>query len=131
MPPFQTDAHAASPPDDLAQVRILFPAPLNLGPGKIRLLAAIRDKGSISGAARTLKISYRRAWQMADSLNRVFSTPLIDCAAGGVRGGGTRLTPLGETVLAHYNRMQAKAAAAIAEEARAFLRLNEPPAQSP
>ncbi len=105
------------------QIRVLFSEPLNLGPGKIRLLEAIHETGSISGAARLLHISYRRAWLMADTLNKVFPSPLIDTAAGGVRGGGARLTVLGEAVLASYRRLETKAAKAISKEVEAILAL--------
>jgi len=110
-------------PPAQVQVRILFSAPLNLGPGKIRLLEAIRDAGSISGAARVLHISYRRAWLMADALNKAFPSPLIDTAAGGVKGGGARLAPLGEEVLSRYRRLEAEARAAAATQAEALLAL--------
>lgn len=105
------------------QIRILFSAPLNLGPGKIRLLEAIHEAGSISGAARLLHISYRRAWLMADALNQVFPVSLIDTAAGGVRGGGARLTGLGQEVLARYRRMETKASKAVSKEIEALLAL--------
>lgn len=109
-----------------AQVRILFPAPLNLGPGKIRLLAAIREHGSISGAARQLRISYRRAWLMVDTLNKSCPGGVVETVAGGSKGGGTRLTPLGEQILDRYQAMQATALAAVAAEAAALLRLIGP-----
>jgi len=35
-----------------------------IGSGKIALLEAIGEQGSISGAARLLGISYRGAWQL-------------------------------------------------------------------
>ncbi|NWG87137.1 MAG: LysR family transcriptional regulator [Hydrogenophilaceae bacterium] len=110
-------------PSAACQIRILFSDPLNLGPGKIRLLEAIREAGSISGAARHLHISYRRAWLMADALNKVFPKPLIDTAAGGVRGGGARLSELGEAVLQCYRRMETKAAKAVSKEAETLLTL--------
>lgn len=105
------------------QVRILFSDPVNLGPGKVRLLEAIRVSGSISGAGRALKISYRRAWLMVDALNRAFPSPLVDTSAGGVKGGGAKLTGLGEAVLDCYRRMEAKASKAIAGESRTLLSL--------
>lgn len=110
-------------PTPAFQVRILFSEPLSLGPGKIRLLEAIRDAGSISGAARLLHISYRRAWLMADTLNKVFPSALIDTAAGGVRGGGARLTELGEEILRRYRHMETKAIKAVSNEAEAILAL--------
>jgi molybdate transport system regulatory protein len=107
--------------DSAACLRLLFPAPLNLGPGKVRLLEAIHASGSIAGGARQLKISYRRAWLMVDALNRAFPAVLVDTAAGGIKGGGARLSPLGEQVLARYGAMHAKAAAAIRGELEGFL----------
>lgn len=110
-------------PSAACQIRVLFSEPLNLGPGKIRLLEAIHEAGSISGAARSLHISYRRAWLMADALNKVFPSSLIDTSAGGVRGGGARLTVLGEEVLTRYRKMETKAARAVSKEIEAILAL--------
>jgi molybdate transport system regulatory protein len=53
-------------------------------------------------------MSYRRAWLLVDTMNRCFRTPLVDAAPGGTRGGGARLTPLGETVLARYRALAAR-----------------------
>lgn len=105
------------------QVRVLVSAPLNLGPGKMRLLQAVADTGSLSAAARVLKISYRRAWLMLDGLNKAFPTPLVETAAGGPKGGGSRLTPLGRRVLERYRALCAAAEAAVTTEAAALLAL--------
>ncbi len=43
-----------------------------LGPGKIKILESIRDGGSISGAARGMRMSYRSAWLLVDSMNSQF-----------------------------------------------------------
>jgi len=40
-----------------------------IGPGKIRLLEAIRDTGSITKAGIALGMSYRRAWLLVDDMN--------------------------------------------------------------
>jgi molybdate transport system regulatory protein len=106
-------------------VRILFPAPLNLGPGKIRLLEAIHSAGSLSGAARHLHISYRRAWDMLDSLNRNCPVQLVETAAGGVRGGGARLTERGQALLKHYRELETRARQAVAVEAAELMKLLE------
>ena len=66
-----------------------------VGPGKIDLLEAIDAAGSITAAARSLGMSYRRAWLLVDTMNRCFRTPVVDAEAGGKRGGGARLTRLG------------------------------------
>jgi len=109
--------------DSQLQIRIVLTSPVNLGPGKIRLLRAIGDSGSISGAARHLKISYRRAWLMIDNLNRAFPSALVDATAGGQRGGGAVLTLLGEEVLRRYEALAARAETAVAEQADDLLRL--------
>src|SRR5260221_13011529 len=61
-----------------------------VGPGKIDLLETIGKTGSISAAARTLGMSYRRAWLLVDTMNRCFRTAVVEAEAGGTggRGGG-------------------------------------------
>lgn len=108
-----------APPSAL--VRVLIPGPINLGPGKVRLLAAIRASGSISRAARELKISYRRAWLMVDALNKACPGGVVDTAAGGSGGGGTQLTALGEEILDRYQTLQHLAQQAVEVEAAALV----------
>lgn len=105
------------------QIRVFLTAPGNLGPGKIRLLRAIGESGSISGAARQLKISYRRAWLMVDALNHGFPSALVEAASGGNRGGGARLTELGESVLNRYEALVAGIESAVADQSDELLSL--------
>jgi molybdate transport system regulatory protein len=70
------------------------------------LLEQIAACGSLSEAARRLRFSYRRAWLLADGMNRRWHAPLITTAVGGQRGGGTRITELGELVLRSYRDLQ-------------------------
>lgn len=85
---------------------------LAIGPGKADLLDAIAATGSISAAGRRLGLSYRRAWLMADTMNRCWREPLVATAHGGARGGGARLTALGESVLRRYRDLEVELAAA-------------------
>jgi len=102
----------------------VMPAPgVALGPGKCDLLAGIRETGSIAAAGRRMRMSYRRAWQLVEELNRSFRGPLVEASKGGSGGGGARLTPLGETVLDRYARMRAAATAAVAADVAALRRL--------
>lgn len=80
-----------------------------LGPGKIDLLEAIEETGSISGAGRAMKMSYRRAWLLVDDLNRMFRRPLVEAAPGGAKGGGAHLTAMGREIVAHYRAIESKA----------------------
>lgn len=91
-----------------------------LGPGKVQLLEAIGDTGSIAAAGRSMAMSYRRAWLLVDDLNRIFRAPLVAAQPGGARGGGAHLTPLGREVVAHYRAIEAKALAAGAAEIAAL-----------
>ena len=85
-----------------------------MGPGKIALLEQIERCGSLSQAARNLNMSYRRAWQLLDSLNCCFAEPVVRTSKGGRRGGGAMLTLLGERLIHVYRafdvRIQARAA---------------------
>lgn len=80
------------------------------GPGKARLLDAVRETGSISAAGRMLGMSYRRAWMLTEEMNGFFTEPLVVAQSGGRAGGGAALTPLGETVLGHYRAIEEAAA---------------------
>jgi molybdate transport system regulatory protein len=105
------------------RLRVLLGSAIAMGPGKADLLEAIERCGSISGAARSLGMSYRRAWQLADTMNRSFRDDLVVAAPGGRRGGGAALTTLGRDVLARYRRMEAKAEKTLATDMRSFRRL--------
>jgi molybdate transport system regulatory protein len=86
----------------------------SLGPGKAALLEAVRATGSISSAARSLGMAYRHAWELVDDLNAGFAPGVVETVAGGKNGGGARLTPFGEELLARFREMEATTEAAIA-----------------
>ena len=106
-----------------AKLRILFGEDIAIGPGKADLLEAIRDSGSISSAGRKLGMSYKRAWNLADTMNRCFREPLIDTATGGGGGGGAQLTAFGKKVLQSYRRMERRTDAAIHRDLAEFAEL--------
>jgi molybdate transport system regulatory protein len=109
-----------------AHLRIVLDGRPVLGPGRAALLQGIAETGSIAAAGRRMRMSYARAWNLAEELNTLFRTPLIDAAKGGAGGGGARLTPLGERMLAAYREMEAKTEAAIAAELTAVKRALRP-----
>ncbi|SAK83153.1 ModE family transcriptional regulator [Caballeronia catudaia] len=63
------------------------------GAARIALLAAIRDSGSITGAAKAVGMSYKAAWDAVDTMNNLAGQTLVMRATGGRGGGGTTLTP--------------------------------------
>jgi len=77
-----------------------------IGPGKIRLLEEVAEHGSISGAARSMKMAYRHAWEMVDDLNDCFDAPVLEAAPGGAAGGGAHLTAFGLRLIDRYRRME-------------------------
>ena len=87
-----------------------------LGPGKSRLLGLIAEAHSISEAARKMRMSYKRAWELIEAMNTCFKKPLVESSTGGKQGGGSRLTPEGKRVLELYNAIYAKSLAAGAKE---------------
>lgn len=93
-------------------LRLDFAPGGRLGPGKADLLEAIARTGSISGAGRSMRMSYRRAWLLVDELNRMFRLPLVEAQPGGAHGGGARLTEQGQEVLARYRSIEAEGLAA-------------------
>ena len=105
------------------RLRITRGDDIAVGPGKIALLEAIVSTGSITAAAKDLGMSYRRAWLLVDTMNRCFKTPVVDAEAGGRRGGGTALTPLGVEVVRRYRRIEGAAAKSGAADIKAFLAL--------
>jgi molybdate transport system regulatory protein len=78
-----------------------------IGPGKIRLLEEIGRTGSISGAGRALGMSYRRAWEWVEALNRDLRRSVVEAAAGG-SGGGASLTEAGLAIVAQDRAIEAE-----------------------
>jgi molybdate transport system regulatory protein len=93
-----------------------------LGPGKVQVLESIRDRGSISEAARSMKMSYRSAWLLVDSMNAVFRKPVVQARLGGRGGGSATLTPFGADVIRHYRSMERATRRAIARDLAALER---------
>lgn len=93
-----------------------------VGPGKATLLESVRATGSIAAASRAMGMDYKRAWLLVDSLNRAFDAPVVERTAGGARGGGAKLTPLGEELLARYRRLEAAVVGLAAEDLEALER---------
>lgn len=85
------------------RLRLLHRNQIAFGPGKAQLLQAIAQTGSISQAAKQMGMSYRRAWQLVDTMNHCFVQPLVETQTGGRQGGGTVVTEFGLQVLYLFN----------------------------
>lgn len=69
------------------------------GAARIALLAAIRDTGSITAAAKAVGLSYKAAWDAVDAMNNLAGEALVMRSVGGKGGGGTTLTPRGHRLI--------------------------------
>jgi molybdate transport system regulatory protein len=91
------------------RLRILLGSQIALGPGKVDLLEAINQSGSITSAAKTMNMSYMRAWTLIRVMNRCFKKPLVSARHGGMHGGGgAKLTATGRAAVALYRKMEAE-----------------------
>ena len=94
------------------RLQILCGPEIAMGPGKADLLDAIAQAGSISGGARQMGMSYRRAWMLVDTLNRCWTKTVVETLPGGGHEKGARLTLFGQRLLTSYRTLEQSAAAA-------------------
>jgi len=76
-----------------------------LGPGRVHLLKAIQEMGSLSKAAKSLNISYKKAWQLLDSVNKSAKKPVTINSIGGKGGGGAELTEYGKSLVLVFDEI--------------------------
>ncbi len=79
-----------------------------LGEGKVQLLKAIDETGSLSKAAKSLNISYKKAWHLMDAVNKTTKKPITINSIGGKGGGGTELTSYGKSLILVFDEMNKK-----------------------
>ena len=108
------------------RLRILLGKTIAIGPGKAELLRLIENTGSISGAAREMGMSYRRAWTLVETMNGAFREPLVEAATGGRGGGGARVTDFGREALKRYKAVEDRALGSVTMEMDAFAKLLNP-----
>jgi molybdate transport system regulatory protein len=101
-------------------VRIDLDAEGRIGPGKIQLLENIHACGSISAAGRAMDMSYKRAWDLVDEINRLCRHAAVERQTGGKNGGGAILTPFGMSLVARYRKIERDAASAVRKELAAL-----------
>lgn len=75
------------------------------GEGAYELLEQIREKKSISAAARVAGMSYRYAWALIKA-EKHLGEPLVKAQKGGKHGGKTEITESGLSLLENYRRLK-------------------------
>ena len=112
MAPAKKPTQPVGKPTNRLSIRVDLASGARIGPGKVAVLEAIAQSGSISGAGRALHISYRRTWELVEDLNATLGAPVVQTAAGGSGGGGASLTDLGQAVVMRYRAIEEDCAAA-------------------
>lgn len=87
-----------------------------LGEGRIELLRQIERFGSISKAAKEMKMSYKKAWELVNSMNSQSLEPIVTGKTGGKDGGGSVLSEKGKNVIEHYSELNRKTIAFLKAE---------------
>jgi len=90
----------------VVRFRIDFAGHSSIGPGKICLLEAIRDSGSLSQGARNVGMSYRRAWLLVENLKESLRDPVTVTSTGGKDGGGMLVTEFGNALIKSYRELE-------------------------
>lgn len=130
-----TDANDPVPPRSRSErakpalrfrTRVTIGDVIAIGPGKIALLEAVDRTGSITAAAKSLGMSYRRAWLLLDEMNRALRHPAVGSTKGGVDGGHSTLTEAGRKLIALYRRIEETAASACDGDIRELMAMLAP-----
>ncbi len=78
------------------------------GHGRIALLSAIGQRGSITAGAKAVGLSYKAAWDAIDTMNNLAGEPLVVRTTGGKGGGGSVLTPRAERLIESFRMLEAE-----------------------
>ncbi len=90
-----------------------------MGEGRVSLLKAIEETGSLSKAAKTLKMSYKKAWTLIDAVNKSAKEAVIISSIGGKDGGGATLTPYGKSLIDTFDTINKNCWAFLDEQIKA------------
>ena len=63
-----------------------------------------------------MDMSYKRAWDLVDEINRICRQAAVERQTGGKNGGGAVLTPFGISLVARYRKIERDAASAVRKE---------------
>jgi molybdate transport system regulatory protein len=72
------------------------------GMGRVKILEAVEQYGSINAAAKSLKMSYRAVWGRIKATEERLGRQLVVRTTGGSSGGGSVLTPYARELVASF-----------------------------
>ncbi len=81
------------------------------GEGPFRLLKRVVEKGSLLQAAKSLEMSYQKAWVIIHRSEERLGFPLLERKIGGITGGGSEVTEAGKAFIENYERFRKEAEA--------------------
>src|SRR5215831_3008144 len=88
------------------------------GPGRVELLRKIEQTGSINKAAKAMKMSYKKAWEMIDALNKQSATQMVIVKTGGEHGGGSQITREARDLIRYHDALRKRFVAFLEKETR-------------
>src|SRR6478752_8538206 len=97
-------------------IRIDITPEARIGHGKIELLEAIALYGSIAAAARIMNMSYKRAWDLIEDINRIVGRDVTERQVGGKDGGGAALSGSGFDLIKRYRLIERIASTAARDD---------------
>jgi molybdate transport system regulatory protein len=90
------------------------------GPGPVELLELIAETGSINQAAKKMKMSYKKAWEIVNTLNAQAIEPVVIVQSGGEKGGGSILTEEARQLIEYYHLLRERFAAFLKNETKSL-----------
>lgn len=88
---------------------------------RMKLLQAVAETGSISGAAAAMDTHYRTAWEKINEMETRLGEKLVETQVGGQRGGGAALTPLAQNLIVAFTQFSQEMAQQMEERFTAVL----------
>ena len=88
------------------------------GPGPVELLERIEKTGSINQAARQMRMSYKKAWEIINMLNSHAGKPFVITQTGGTSGGGSAITGEAKAMISRYRQLREKFEAFLEKESK-------------
>ena len=76
------------------------------GTGRLRILNAVEEHGSILGAAKALGMSYRAVWGKIKATEERLGQQVLEKHTGGAEGGGSTLTPFGRILIERFRQTE-------------------------
>ena len=96
-----------------------------MGPGRVELLEKIQATGSINQAAKLMNMSYKKAWELVNSMNSQTLKPIVITRTGGKEGGGAVISEEAQFLIQLFKEAQVRFDAYLAKETKKMMQKKE------